>query len=115
MPIDAPKPAFDRNAALARVGGDAELLKELAELFSQEWPRSLVKLHEALERHDSAGVQSAAHGLKGAAANFGATSAVDAASDLEKLARSARMDEAPQALATLEDALASLQTELARL
>jgi HPt (histidine-containing phosphotransfer) domain-containing protein len=115
MPVDTHKPAFDRDAAMARVGGDAELLKELAELFEEEWPRSLTLLREAVERGDPAAVQNAAHGLKGAVANFGARPAVDAASELEKLAREARLAEAPQALAALEEALASLQTELAAL
>src|SRR5678809_869186 len=64
MPVDTHKPAFDRDAAMARVGGDTELLKELAELFEDEWPRSLTLLRDALRRQDSIAVQNAAHGLK---------------------------------------------------
>jgi len=112
MPVGTHRPAFDRDAALARVGGDAELLKELAELFREEWPRSLAHLRAAIESQDAAEIRSAAHGLKGAAANFGAKPAVDAASDLEKMGRDSRLAEAPQALAALEQALASLQAEL---
>ena len=113
MPGD--KRTFDRDAALARVGGDAELLKELAELFLQEYPRSLAQLHAALEHQDPQGVQTAAHGLKGAVANFGAKPVVDAARCLETLGREARLEAAPEALAALELAVASLHTELAEL
>lgn len=115
MPVDANKPAFDRAAALARVGGDAVLLKELAELFRDECPRSLLQLHAALDREDPKGVQSAAHGLKGAVSTFGAEPSMDAALCLERLGREAQLGEARQALAELEQALASLQTELANL
>jgi HPt (histidine-containing phosphotransfer) domain-containing protein len=115
MPPSTHKPAFDRNAALARVGGDTVLLKELAELFREECPRSLIQLHLALERQDPKGVQNAAHGLKGAVSNFGAEPAMDAALCLERLGREAHLDEAREALADLEQALATLQTELADL
>ena len=115
MQVETHTPAFDRSAAMARVGGDTELLKELAELFQHEWPRSLALLRQALERQDAAAIQNAAHGLKGAVANFGAKPAIDAASELERLAREARLAEAPQALIALEQALVSLETELAAL
>ena len=113
MPGKTHTAAFDRDAALARVGGDAELLKELADLFREEWPRSLAQLHAAVARHDSKGVQNEAHGLKGAVSNFGPTPAVEAALYLERLGRDARLEEVPRALAELEQALSTLQLQLA--
>ena len=115
MPLNTHQPSFDRDAAMARVGGDTALLRELADLFNEECPRSLAQLHEALAQQDSTAVEHLAHGLKGSVANFGAQPAVDAALELEKLGREARLAEAPQALTTLEHALATLQTELAAL
>ena len=44
---------MDRAAALARVGGDLELLKEIAVLFLDEYPRALDDIHKALAARDA--------------------------------------------------------------
>ena len=104
--------SFDRALALARVGGDAELLREIALLFIDDYPRVLSELRQALERADHKGVERTAHGLKGSVSNFGAPAAVEAARMIEMLGRSQRLDEARQVVRTLELALAALRPEL---
>jgi HPt (histidine-containing phosphotransfer) domain-containing protein len=104
---------LDRTVALARVGGDVELLKEIATLFLDEYPRVLTDLHEALEAGDSKKVERAAHGLKGSVSNFGARAVEDAAFELEQLGRAQKLAEVSQVLITLELALAALHGELA--
>jgi HPt (histidine-containing phosphotransfer) domain-containing protein len=104
---------LDRTVALARVGGDVELLKEIATLFLDEYPRVLTDLHKALQAGDSKGVERSAHGLKGSVSNFGAQAVVDAAFQLEQLGRAQKLAEVSQVLTTLELALAALHTELA--
>ena len=106
---------MDRATALARVGGDLELLKEIAALFLDEYPRALDDIHKALASGDARLLERAAHGLKGSVANFCARSAEDAAFQLEQMGRAQRMDQASQTLATLEQSLALLQAELASL
>ena len=106
---------LDLDTAMARVGGDAELLRELAGLFLEECPRMLSILHAALDRGDSKSVERTAHGLKGSVANFGADTAVELARRLEFLGRDQKLGEAPEALISLEHALSSLQGELAAL
>ena len=106
---------LDRAEALARVGGDLDLLKEIAVLFLEDYPRSLDEIHQALAACDAKTVERSAHGLKGAVANFGARAAVDAAFQVEQLGRAQRLDQVPSALAALEQSLASLQAELASL
>ena len=106
---------LDRTVALARVGGDEELLKEIAVLFLEEYPRVLSALHQAVAAGDSKGVESTAHGLKGSVANFGARAAVDAALQLEQMGRAQNLAEVPPALNTLEAALAALHRELTAL
>ena len=103
---------MDRDTALARVGGDLDLLKEIAGLFLDEYPEALGEMHKALNTGDAKSLERTAHGLKGSVANFGARSAVDAAFELEQLGRAHKLDQAPQALAALERALASLHAEL---
>jgi two-component system, sensor histidine kinase and response regulator len=104
--------SLDRATALARVGGDLDLLKEIATLFLDEYPRALDEIHRALASGDAKTLERSAHGLKGSVANFGARAAVDAAFQLEQLGRAHKLDQVPPALAALEQTLASLHTEL---
>jgi HPt (histidine-containing phosphotransfer) domain-containing protein len=103
-----PGNGLDRDLALSRVGGDAELLKEIAALFMEDYPNVLAEIRAAAARGDANGVERAAHGLKGSVANFGAQAAVDAAFQLEQMGRAGdlgRVSEAIDALARSLDAL----------
>jgi two-component system sensor histidine kinase/response regulator len=103
---------FDKALALSRVGGDAELLKEIAELFLDDYPKSLIELRAAVQVGDARRVERSAHGLKGSVSNFGARPAVDAALQLETMGRAQKLIEVEQVLRTLELALAALRPEL---
>jgi HPt (histidine-containing phosphotransfer) domain-containing protein len=103
---------FDKNVALSRVGGDAELLKEIAILFLDDYPKSLAELRAAVETGDARRLERSAHGLKGSVSNFGARSAVDAALQLEIMGRAQTLVQVEQVLHTLELALAALRPEL---
>jgi HPt (histidine-containing phosphotransfer) domain-containing protein len=108
-------PMLDFDNALSRAGGDMELLKEIAALFIDDYPRSLAELHQALAAGDAQTVNHAAHGLKGAVANFGAQPAVAAAFTLEQMGRTRDLTAAPEIMADLQIALAKLREELERL
>jgi HPt (histidine-containing phosphotransfer) domain-containing protein len=103
---------LDHTAALARVGGDLELLREIAVLFEAECPRVLGELRRAIERGDAEAASRAAHGLKGSASNFGAAPAVDAAQRIEQLAREDRIQDARGDYEALERAVTTLVGEL---
>ena len=103
---------LDRATALARVGGDLDLLKEIAALFLDEYPRELREIHTALASGDALTLERSAHGLKGSVANFGARAAVDAAFQLEQFGKAGKLDQVPPALAALERTLACLHAEL---
>ena len=103
---------FDKAVALSRVGGDVELLKEIAILFLDDYPKSLSELREAIDTGDAKRVERSAHGLKGSVSNFGARPAVDAAMQLETMGRAQQLVEVEQVLRTLELALAALRPEL---
>jgi HPt (histidine-containing phosphotransfer) domain-containing protein len=103
---------LDRATALARVGGDLELLKEIAALFLDEYPRALDDMRRALATGDAKTLERSAHGLKGSVANFGARAAVDAAFQLEQFGRAHKLDQVPPALTALERTLACLHAEL---
>jgi two-component system sensor histidine kinase/response regulator len=106
---------IDRQVALSRVGGDAELLKEIAQLFIDDYPRAMEDIRQAVNRGDAKSLERSAHGLKGSVANFGAPTAVEAARKLESMGRAAQLakvEEVQQVIHTLELALASLRPEL---
>jgi two-component system sensor histidine kinase/response regulator len=104
--------SLDREVALARMGGDPELLKEIATLFLENYEEWLGDLRRATERGDAQMVERTAHGLKGSVANFGALSAVEASMNLENLGRARDLAGASESLAALERALETLRGDL---
>ena len=115
MSSSVPEFSLDRQLSLSRVGGDLELLREIAVLFLDECPRSLLEIHQAVASADAAKLENAAHSLKGSVANFGASAAVAAALRLEQMGRAQQLVEAPQALRALEQALSVVCAELSTL
>jgi two-component system sensor histidine kinase/response regulator len=108
-------PLLDRSAALERIGGDEELLREIARLFLSEYPLLIQEIRLAIENGDTEALERSAHSLKGSVANFEARCAVDAAFRLEALGRNRSLDRVGPALADLEAAFESLNPELKRL
>jgi HPt (histidine-containing phosphotransfer) domain-containing protein len=78
---------FDRPAALGRVEGDIELLRQLASLLLDHSPQMLAAIREAIARGDSQAVERAAHTLKGSAGNLAAAAVCRAAERLEQMGR----------------------------
>src|SRR5512141_1137875 len=115
MNPDARENALDRKLALSRVGGDKELLREIAVLFMEECPGAFAEIQKAVTRGDAAKLENAAHALKGSVANFGAQDAVEAAFRLEQMGRANQMGEAKEMLRKLESALSAVCRELATL
>ncbi len=76
------------DRVLARVGGDRELLAEISRLFVDDAPRHLEQIRQAIDDHNGESLRRAAHGLKGAAANFDADGVVSAARTLEEIGNS---------------------------
>ena len=112
MNYPAPTPVLDREVALARVGGDLTLLKEIATLFLENYNPWVAELRDAAARGDAQALERAAHGIKGSVATFGARAAVDAAQQIEQLSRRQDFSEVLQAVSLLELALATLRPEL---
>ncbi|MFN7936125.1 MAG: Hpt domain-containing protein [Bryobacteraceae bacterium] len=103
---------LDRAVALERVGGDSELLQEMAQLFLDEYPMQLEAVRAAVRARDAKAVERSAHSLKGSVGNFGAAAAQEAALQLELLGRRGDLQAVDQAMQSLEMALTSLQPEM---
>ena len=105
----------DYSAALARVGGDADLLKELVGMFMEEYPKLLSQIREGLDRQDAASVTSAAHQLKGLLAQFGAEAGRQAAFAVEQPARQGDLATAGVNCQVLEATMRRIHPELAKM
>ncbi len=105
-------PALDRQAALERVGGDAELLREIAALFLEECARAVADLRAAVERRNGPEIEHKAHSLKGSIATFGSGPVFQAAWELEKQGRGGDLSQVEAKLRSFESSLERLCSEL---
>jgi CheY-like chemotaxis protein len=92
----------EESEILAHFEGDAELVRELAEIFLRECPRLLGDLRTAIQSGDAPALQRAAHSLKGSVGNFSTSDAHSSAHQLEMLGKLGSTEGAAQVLAVLE-------------
>lgn len=103
---------LDESLALSRVGGDRDLLREVVELFLNDYPDVLEKIRAAVSRRDAGALEQHAHSLKGSVSTFGAQWAFDAALALERKGRSGDLSGIEEGLGQLEYALGTLRPDL---
>jgi two-component system, sensor histidine kinase and response regulator len=104
---------FDRQATLARVKGDREMLQEIVRLFFTEAPALLARIQTAMAHGDGRALERAAHSLKGTVMSFGAQTAGEAALRLEVMGRGGDLTQAAIACTELEREVAHLGHALA--
>ena len=108
----APAAGFDVSAALERMDGDADLLRDLAELFLGDCPRRMAEIRRAVREQDGPGLHAAAHYLKGSVGNLGVHQAFEAAERLERDGRELAWARAEMDWADLEEAIGRLEPAL---
>jgi PAS domain S-box-containing protein len=113
--VEAQLQQLDESLALSRVGGDVDLLKEVVELFLDDYPSTFEKIKAAVASRNATALEHHAHSLKGSVSTFGANRAFEAAFSLEKQGRSGDLSSAPEGLVQLEQALEALRPELVQL
>jgi HPt (histidine-containing phosphotransfer) domain-containing protein len=64
---------LDLDAALKRLGGDRNILIELAKMFAEDTPGLLAAMEQGIEQARYPDAGRAAHSLRGLASNFGAS------------------------------------------
>ncbi len=87
-------PSLDLQGALDRLGGDRGLYGELVDVLKNGWPGVAAEMQKAIDARDSITLERSAHTLRGAASNLGAIGVSEEALELEKLARSERIEDA---------------------
>ncbi len=86
-------PPLHVESFLERCLGDAEFCQRILQQFAERSPAQRGAIDQALAASDATALASAAHALKGAAANLSATGLREAASRLERLARDNQHDQ----------------------
>ncbi|MDD2337896.1 MAG: response regulator [Geobacteraceae bacterium] len=106
------KNVFDREQALASVEGDLGLLKEVVNIFLEEYPNTMKEIRDAIDGADSHRLNRAAHSLKGLVGNFGASAAFETALSLEMLGKENDMSGALAAYSSLIEEMERLRKAL---
>jgi HPt (histidine-containing phosphotransfer) domain-containing protein len=117
--LQAPSPAepgtVDTTVMLSRLGGDQNLLRELVDVFQLDCPRLMTEMRAAIQAGDAAGLNEAAHSMKGMVAFFDVRSLTATALHLEALGRAGNLSQAADVLADLEREVGRLQAVLTTL
>jgi HPt (histidine-containing phosphotransfer) domain-containing protein len=103
---------FDKAAALDRIDGDEDFLREIVGLFLAECPRLVEEIGDSIHRGDATGLKCSAHAMKGSLGNFGAETAYEAALRLEVIGRQGDLRGAEAAFASLVEILGRLEAAL---
>jgi signal transduction histidine kinase/CheY-like chemotaxis protein/HPt (histidine-containing phosphotransfer) domain-containing protein len=106
--------AFDKVAALQRMAGDEELLREMVDVFLQEQGKWMADIRAAVASGDAALLKRGAHTLKGAVDSCGGHRVRAAAMPLEQMGREGKLDGAAAALVGLTHEMDTLVPALRR-
>ena len=82
---------FDLNEAMSRCGGDADLLRELIDMFGAEIPGWMRSLERGIQIGNAELIQRTAHTIKGAVGTFASAKGWDAALQVEKIGKEGRL------------------------
>lgn len=100
------EPHLELAETLRRLGGDKGLLRDLYAAYSEDMPKKIGALQQALTDADLLLVHKIAHSLKGASAAVGARGCLDLAQRIEEAALVADVE-------TLRHGILELEQELA--
>jgi two-component system, sensor histidine kinase and response regulator len=98
--------SWDPAHILAGLGGDEKLLREVVDIFLEEAPKQIVKLHDAQRVGDLAAIARVAHSLKGELGYMGLSDLTRRAREIEEVIRAGNTEEAARLSLALEEAIA---------
>jgi two-component system sensor histidine kinase/response regulator len=107
-----PEPIWNIAELLERVDHDQGLLRDLLNIFKEDFPRTMRSLESAVAAQDAKSSSRLSHSLKGMLSSLGATRAAAASARLEVLSSSGETASLKEALDTLKREAANLLPEL---
>jgi HPt (histidine-containing phosphotransfer) domain-containing protein len=103
---------FNVDAALDQLESDKDLLRQIIQLFVDQYPKLLEETRQAFSRSDCSSLTAIAHTLASSAGQLGAQRASAAARNLEQLGCQGNLSDVPQAIAKLESELLLLNSAI---
>ena len=110
--LGLPSQAGSSTDLLTQLGGDEQLLRDMARTFLRDLPPRLAEIQKCIRQRRSEKLASCAHALKGSLSIFGAGKAAMLCGQLQDSAKTARFADAARILAALEEAIAELEANL---
>lgn len=105
---------FDKQHALARVGGLEDVLNDVLHLMATETPRVFAEISAAHGRRDLIGLKRSAHTLKGSVSLVGANDLVRRLRRVEDCAALGDLDRAAEEFGEIDRQFQQLQKHLTR-
>jgi HPt (histidine-containing phosphotransfer) domain-containing protein len=103
------------NLRALNPGDHDAFLREIVGIFSEDVPRRLAELDQALVAGDAGKFSRAAHSIKGGSSNLGAAALRDVAGQLELRSKKEGLAEVAPLLASLKVEFSRAQGELTKL
>lgn len=107
--------ALDKELALSRVGGDLELLQEIALLFLSDSERMAREIENSVQARDAKALDRSAHTLKGCVSNFGAQRLYELSLALERMGRAGDLEDVDPVFNLLKQEIHQLESDLREL
>ena len=104
--------SLNKDGLIKSFENDHSLLKELVEIFINDYPQMLTTLRKSLEATDAKTFSRTAHSLKGMLRNFQAEAAAETAFDLEKKGQQGQLDGIDQIIESLAGQLEEVAQKL---
>lgn len=109
------KNIFDIDNALERIGNDREFLKELINIFREEFYSRIEQLKQAVSKKKFEAIKEIGHCLKGASANMSFVSLQRLSQQLEISGKDKNLSQAADLIPLLEKEFRKLQQHLKKL
>lgn len=100
---------FNQEESMARMGGDKELLLELAQIFFADYPAKLEEMRKAIEQENAKQLALSAHHLRGSASTFSAKRLEQITRELEKEANTGSLHNAASLFKGLENEMTTFE------
>jgi len=106
---------LDLNEFLERVQDDKELLLELLDIYSEDFPGKRKGLEAAADTNDAQEVRSIAHSLKGASGNISAKNLRELFMKIEDASKDGDVSQVKSFLAEIDKQYAALSERISQL
>jgi len=102
LPVKTDKLIFNQEEFLERMMGDADMVRQVVEVFLDDIPRQLELLRQAMDSCDPETFQRIIHSIKGAAANVSGESLRQMAADMEAACKAGKFNSVSNSCLQLE-------------